>query len=337
MLFKIHSYLRVMQVFLTFDYELFFGSPTGSVQKCLLEPTRYLREIAKKHAVPMTFFVDIGYIVALQRNCHEFPQLQSDLEAVLNDLNTLQSEGHSLQLHIHPHWEKAFYNGSQWIIQAEGCYKLADFSQEEAASIVRKYYAALRDVVSNPITTFRAGGWCIQPFSLLKDVFKELGISIDTTVFPGGKLESKHYYFDFTTVPPFSDCYRFENDVCTPQKDGFFTEFPIAAWRYSPLFFWQLYGWGRLQPKQHKMMGDGSYIPQPGRKKSGLTSFTWNHVSTDGYFAKLLHQQAKTYANKGVKHFVTIGHPKSNTLYSLRQLERFIARNKSHYQFVAFK
>ncbi len=174
-----------MQVFLTFDYELFFGAKTGTVEKCLIEPTEQLMDIAQKNGIPLTFFVDIGYILALKRFVSSFPNLQHDLHVVEAQLERMNRLGHSIQLHIHPHWEKAVYDGDQWIIRAEGCYKLSDFEQVEAERIVRLYYQALSVYSARKLNTFRAGGWCIQPFSQVKEVFKELGITQDTTVFPG--------------------------------------------------------------------------------------------------------------------------------------------------------
>ena len=56
-----------MQIFLTYDYELFFGEPTGSVEKCIIEPTNLLREIAKRTGIKMIFFIDVGYLKKLNQ------------------------------------------------------------------------------------------------------------------------------------------------------------------------------------------------------------------------------------------------------------------------------
>ncbi len=44
-----------MNIFLTFDYELFFGEKTGTVEKCMINPTNELLKISKKYSIPMTF------------------------------------------------------------------------------------------------------------------------------------------------------------------------------------------------------------------------------------------------------------------------------------------
>ena len=325
-----------MRVMLTFDYELFFGTTTGTVEKCMIEPTNLLLDLCRKHAVRMTFFVDVGYLVRLEEYAPAHPELQKDLDLVKRQIAEMITLGCSVQLHIHPHWEKSSYRDGKWTIVTDGCYKLDDFPDAEIRQIVSQYYQYLASLTNEPVHSFRAGGWCIQPFSRLAEIFRELGIVCDTSVFPGGKFQSPHYDFDFSSVPAFSDAYRFDNDVCKPVEKGFFTEIPIASWRYSPAFYWKLYALGRMVPERHKMMGDGAFLAQPGRKRSVLTSFTWNHASSDGFYAGMLKKQAAVYDRKGIEHFVVIGHPKGLTLYAMEQLEAFAAVTKNKYAFISF-
>lgn len=324
-----------MNIFLTYDYELFFGESTGTVEKCLIEPTDRLLKLCKDFNIKMTFFVDVGYLIKLDEFADKFPELMEDRKKVQNQINEIISSGNDIQLHIHPHWEKTYYNDGKWYIVTDGAYKLDDFSDEEIHRIVKSYKKYIDDITGRKTTTFRAGGWCIQPFSRLHQIFKELEIKYDSSVFPGGKFSSKHYSFDFTNAPKKSH-YRFETDECLEQKDGFFTEYPISSMRYSPLFYWRLYILGRLFPLQHKMLGDGSFLAQPGRKKSVLSNFTWNHVSSDGYYASKLEQCTLKFHEKGSSEMVVIGHPKSMTNYSFRILEKFLESNHNKHRFIAF-
>src|SRR3989338_4810039 len=233
-----------MHVLFTFDYELFFGAGTGSVEKCMIEPTAALLHLSKTYNVGMTFFVDVGYLLKLEEFAPNHSQLQADLIKVKTQIAEMVSLGCSVQLHIHPHWEKSSYDGQKWQIVTNNCYKLDDFSDTEIEQIVKRYYLYLYELTN-------------QPF------------------------HSPHYDFDFTAVQAYSPAYRFEMDVCVAEPNGSFTEYPIASWNYSPVFYWKLYILGRLQPRRHKMIGDGSFLAQPGRKKSVLTNFPWNHVSAD--------------------------------------------------------
>ncbi len=68
----------MMNIFLTYDYELFFGEESGSVDKCMIEPTNELLKIAKEFNIKMTFFVDIGYLIKLKEFLPNNPELQLD-------------------------------------------------------------------------------------------------------------------------------------------------------------------------------------------------------------------------------------------------------------------
>ncbi|MEX2483284.1 MAG: hypothetical protein WED10_01915 [Brumimicrobium sp.] len=325
-----------MNLLLTFDYELFFGKPTGTPQKCLLEPTRKLIEIARKHEVKFTFFIDIGYLMQLEKQQNKFDLLKEQRESILYQIKTLQNEGHDLQLHIHPHWDYATFDGENWQIEIDGHYKLSDFSKEKSTEIIIRYKYALENLLGHKVSGFRAGGWCLQPFSQFKDAFKENEILVDSTVFPGASLKSKHYYFDFKNAPT-KGRYRFEDDLCKEDENGTFLELPIGGYQYHPIFFWQLYILGRLIPNQHKMIGDGNFIAQPGKKYTSLKKKTWDHVSCDGFYAQKLNAITKKFALQGRSDLVIIGHPKSMTYFSFEKLDKYIEKNKMKHIFITLR
>jgi hypothetical protein len=324
-----------VNIFLTFDYELFFGSSTGSVEKCLLSPTNRLLELSRKYGVKMTFFVDVGYLIKAREFSSDSAALMKDVVAVETQLKEIVATGNDVQLHIHPHWERSVYKNDQWHIQTDGAYKLSDFSADEKRRIVLDYKKYLDELIGYKTKAFRAGGWCIQPFNELEIIFKEAEIKYDSSVFPGGKFSSTHYAFDFTKAP--KKCsYRFQSDVCQEDANGDFVEYPISSMNYSPFFYWRLYMLGRLFPEQHKMLGDGDFLAQPGRKRSVLTNFTWNHVSSDGYYVSKLKKYLNRSLKKRDKQMVSIGHPKSMTNYSFRKLANFIEEHHKKHNFETF-
>jgi hypothetical protein len=291
--------------------------------------------MARKHNAPMTFFVDIGYIIALERQLNEFAILKMDYNLVTDQIQEMIVAGCDVQLHIHPHWEKSHFDGEKWQIVTKNAYKLTDFEAEERERIIRTYKAKLDFIIGRKTDTFRAGGWCIQPFDQLEKLLQELDIKFDSSIFNNGHFESGEYSFDFRNAPT-KDQYRFQNDVCLENVNGFFTEFPIGSYRYSPLFYWRLYILGRLNPTDHKMIGDGIFMSQPGRKKQVLTHFTWNHASTDGFYATKMSKITEIALQKKQNNLVFIGHPKSCTLYSLALLNSYIAKFKNSCRFTTF-
>lgn len=323
-----------MNIYITLDYEIYFGENHGTVEKCIIQPTSELIRIAEKYNVHFSFFVDCGFILKLDEYRKKFPQLENDYKAITEQVHYLSAKGHDIQLHIHPHWEDSYYNGERWVIDVKR-YKLVDFTETEIADIVYRYKKILTDITGKTIFTYRAGGWCLQPFNKLKKAFKENNISLDSSVFKNGFYVSENYNYDFRTAPD-KDIYRFENDPSKEDLNGSFTELPITGIKNSPLFFWTLFLLGRKNPHLHKPLGDGRAMPAPGYRKKLLTQTTENPVSIDGYNARLLERSLKRSLKKSFKNMVVIGHPKALSRYSIQKLEEFVKKNKENHNFTTY-
>jgi hypothetical protein len=323
-----------MNIYITLDYEIYFGEKHGSVEKCIIYPTSELMRIAEKHDVRFSFFVDCGFILKLNEFRKQYPELEKDYQAIIKQVKYLSDTGHDIQLHIHPHWEDSYYDGKSWIIDVKR-YKLADFNEKEIGDIVFRYKKVLVDITNKPVFAFRAGGWCLQPFWKLKKSFKENNITLDSSVFRNGFYTSEQYSYDFRNAPN-KDIYRFEDDVVVENEKGFFTELPISPIKNSPLFFWKLFLLGRKNPHLHKPLGDGQAMPAPGYRKKLLTRYTNNPVSIDGYNAHILNQALNTLQTKQLQHMVVIGHPKALSRYSIQKLEEFVIRQKANHNFTTY-
>jgi len=323
-----------MNIYITLDYEIYFGENPGTVEKCIIQPTAELIRIAEKHDVRFSFFVDSGFILKLEEYKKKFPQLEKDYTTVVEQVQYLSKTGHDIQLHIHPHWEDSYYNGESWVINTSR-YKLADFNEEQIQDIVYRYKKVLVDITGKTIFTYRAGGWCLQPFSKLLNAFKQAEIRTDSSVFRNGFYFSEQYNYDFRGAPD-KDCYRFEEDPVKEVENGYFTELPISEIRNSPLFFWRLFLLGRWNPYLHKPLGDGRAMAAPGQRKKLLTQYTNNTVSVDGYNAHLLQTSLKRMIKRKKKHMVVIGHPKALSRYSILKLEQFVESNKSIHPFTTY-
>jgi hypothetical protein len=105
-----------MNIYITLDYEIYFGENHGSVEKCILFPTSELIRIAEKNHVHFCFFVDAGFILKLDEYRIKYPVLEKDYQAIINQEKYLSDTGHDIQLHIHPHWEDSFFDGNRWVM-----------------------------------------------------------------------------------------------------------------------------------------------------------------------------------------------------------------------------
>lgn len=317
-----------MKIALTWDYELFFGERSGSVEQCMLEPTDRLLKLADKYHIPFTFFPDAGCLIKFE----EQVDCRQELEQIKNQIRSWDANGHETGLHIHPHWEKSIWKAGSWVHDLS-FYKLSDFSAEEASGVVVRYADYMNSLLSQPMQSYRAGGWCAQPFAPVAESMKKAGIRLDSSVFKGGKNTTEPYQYDFTKTPN-KPHWQFTDNPAVANPEGLFTELPIASMKYSPLFFWKLFVLGRLNPMHHKPMGNGLPAKGGGSKKTLLTRSHCLCVSADGYFStQLNHALRKAEQNKD-PFMVVIGHPKALTLFGLKTLEAFIARNHRNHEFV---
>jgi peptidoglycan/xylan/chitin deacetylase (PgdA/CDA1 family) len=318
-----------MKTLLTFDYEVYFGERTGSVERCLLEPTDALARVAERHGAPLVFFVDVGYLLALRREMRRDAQLRLAHDAICRQLAALVRSGHELQLHVHPHWEDARWTGAEWKLDLAR-YALHAFAPHEVGDIVRRYLEALRDV-GGPTAgrAFRAGGWVIQPFDRLREALRLAGVAIDSTVYPGGHRGGNVQPYDFRGAPARSR-WRFEHDPLVEDASGYFLEVPIASREVKPSFFWRLALAKKAGGPYYRAYGDGRAIAMDGGDLANkLTKPSTSVVSLDGYKASLVEDAAEDYRSRGLEDFVVIGHPKALSPFSLERLDQFLAGGKA--------
>lgn len=317
-----------MNIFLTLDYELFFGSNSGTQEKSIIYPTNRLLELLDKYGIKASFFIDSGYIIKLDEYRNKYEVLEKDYQNIITQIKDLSEDGHDIQLHIHPHWEDSYHDGAKWVIDTTR-YRIHEFSDSEIDDIVYRYKKVITDIVGDKVFTFRAGGWCMQPFDKLRNALKKHNIWLDSTVFYGGKNDSITHYFDFTKAPK-KDFWKFEEDPLLENENGFFTEIPINSYKVLPLFFWKLAFARKFGGNKHKAFGDGGAAGgSKWDKIRMLTQPTNSIVSIDGYKASYLQDAFDKFKrNKENKNFVIIGHPKAMSEYSLEKLEEFIEQNQ---------
>lgn len=323
-----------MKVYLTFDYELFFGVHSGTASSCIIEPTNRLLEIAAKHGIYLNFFIDSGYLLALEKYSIRYPSVDYEKKTVYAQINQLVKAGHDCQLHIHPHWEDSYFDGKVWVMKTDR-YRLDHFSDEQIIDIVTRYHAITQQVANKKPIAYRAGGWCLPNWDKLNKTFKKLGVWIESTVYENGCIEEGQIKFDFRNAPAL-DQWMFEEDPLVESPFGYFLELPISSVKLSPLFFWNLYVRGRLNRSLHKGMGDGIPMAQKSTKKKVLTAYSQQALSCDGYYASLLEKEFHVRSSKKEDTMVIIGHPKAQSAFSLATLDEFILNVKETATFTRY-
>lgn len=280
--------LRKKKAILSFDYELFFGDRSGTVKKSLIEPTNTLLNAMDSVGAKGNFFIDWQMLKYLKKENKE--RTLKDYELIRKQIHDIINRGHRIELHIHPHWVDARYNGDgTWDFSEFRHYSLNSFSINEIIAIFNEGNELLRSIAREvdpkyELCAFRAGGWAVQPFDKVRYGMDAVGIKIDSSVMPGYKIICQDSRCDFLNAPVKREgYYEFSNDVCIEDTKGKYIEIPITT--IKPNFILRLIrktskilgmNFGTLADGTHyrsKDIPERSYVPE---KKIAATISYYN-------------------------------------------------------------
>lgn len=302
------------------DYELFFHR-SGSVEKCLFEPCDALLGMAETLGLKISFFVDAGMILSMQRHA------AATADRVRKHVASLAAAGHEIALHIHPHWEDTRRVNGAWDFSSTR-FQLRDFSDDEAAEIVASYANCLGDLAGQSPTSYRAGGFCVEPFAKIRTALLDAGINIDSSVVPGAWVKGSDKGFDFRGAPT-DEWWFFDESPMVPKEGGPFLELPIPTQILPFYYYWKLIP-AKVLKRPAENFGDG-YAKKPGTKEilrrlAGLSRRA--ELSID--YAQVDYLLAARNLRKRRKILQLMGHPKMISQHSLDILKDYVTRTGIH-------
>ena len=330
------------RTYITFDYELFLGKETGTVENSLLRPTeRYvaLADSCQKKQVKFVFFVDTLYLLKLKEFSRTSPQLLTDYQSITKQLKDLVSKGHDAQLHLHPQWFYASYNddNAKWDLDFEH-YKLSDCPLPDVEKMLKESLEELEQITGYRPTAFRAGGYCFPTDPEYVELFRKYGVVEDSSVRMGVKAVGKYQSYDYSTVTGFYS-YRFSGSITQKDDSGVFTEYPISVIKVNPVrYFAQTIRARRKHAAQLRVMGDGkgvgTTLPRSQRWLQTIKRFfnpVYMSASVDSTNAMWLNEVYEQAMKAKSDTMVIIGHPKNCTDFGLKGLEEFVRNRTCNY------
>jgi hypothetical protein len=315
------------------DYELFFHR-SGTIERCLFEPCEALLASARRHGFRITFYVDVGMLLRMRALAPQHRHLGAQADRVRRHLETLVREGHELGLHVHPHWDDSRYADGEWSF-AGTRYSLREFPPDEAAELVRRYARALAEAGGAAPASYRAGGFCVEPWDRAAGALADCGIDVDSSVVPGAYLDDPEKGFDFRGVPG-TAAWRFATSPSVAEPAGGFIEIPITPQKLPFGYYW-----GRLAERlagrrRGRPFGDGMAKPigraEVLRRLAGASRQA--ELSVDEPKALTLPKLAASGPPVALWH--VMGHPKNLSRRSLELFEQTIrARGITRFETVA--
>lgn len=290
---------------ITFDYEVFLGQQTGTIENCVIKPTRSILEILKKNNAKAIFFADATWLLFLKEN------FEFDFEIVSEQLKTIIKSGSSVELHLHPQWIDADSIGDNIVFKSFNHYSLHSLTHLEILALFKESIELLESITNQNITCFRAGGFCIEPFSQIKNAFETFEIKYDFSVAPGMRLkEGNEYDFNFFDAPNLQ-YYHFENDTRNPEPNGRFVELPLSVYQNNPIY--RLTNKLQIRLKKDRIFGDGKGIQEKSyyflRSLSRRLDFSKTFLTIDKTYTVFFKYLLMTHFRRfGL--LVIISHPK---------------------------
>jgi peptidoglycan/xylan/chitin deacetylase (PgdA/CDA1 family) len=326
-------------ILLTFDFELFLGEKSGSVENSLIKPTKAILDVLKKHDLSPLFFVDTIYLHRLKEIALSHPRAKDDYNQIVELLREVIIHKGYLFHHIHPHWLDAVYDATnnQWDLTNKSKFTLGQLTESEIQLVFHQSQEILNELYAYhkkpKFLGFRAGGLYAQPFGAYKKYFIEHGISIDSSVLLGAHSSNAlhGYAFDYTNCPN-STIYRFSNDICNKDSNGPFIEFAINQFEMKGIpkiingIFYRL----NKHNQKWQRFGDGSSSGNIIRSKSSQSRFR----TTETFSIELLNDfKARLYfiQLRKVNYINILSHPKLFSQANIDAFDKFLGNSIRNY------
>jgi len=319
-------------ILLTFDYELFLGKRSGSIDRCVIEPTGKIIKVLNQYKAKAIFFVDTAWLVRLKEITINNSKAKEDYDRVVTQLHQLVKDGHYIFNHLHPHWIDAKYieKINQWDLSDSSRYRFNSLDNKTKSELFAKTSLLLKNIIESVVKDYdtdgyRAGGWSIQPFDEFKPYFQQYGIKFDFSVMTGMKSITTAQQYDFSGI--FAEQpYRFSDDFVA-SVSGEFTEFPINNIVISsPTLFLSRIMLKYLHLKGDTGSGDGTSVLR--EVLDGMTN------SAEMLSLELLtYPKLSAYLGFLRKHSYMhfISHPKMLSAHNINTFARFMKKAFSEY------
>jgi hypothetical protein len=170
------------------DWEV-YGDGSGDYFEVQHKPLQEMLTVVEGHGAKVTVMAEVGQQWGhreLGRTAPWAAKVADAWEEIVRDAVRRKSD---VQLHLHPQWINAAYDGSRWRLHLEN-WSIASLPSDVIEAVLRRGKEYLESTIK-PVDAgyqciaFRAGAYCIEPSSKVIPALRNAGIRCDTSVTKG--------------------------------------------------------------------------------------------------------------------------------------------------------
>lgn len=329
----------MINIALTFDYELFLGENHFSEKEILFDTTEQIMRILESKNIKATFFVDV---------CSALRYRQMGMNEYVNSMSQqvcdMYRRGFDPQLHIHSNWLKSNYCNGSWAFDTAS-YRLHTF-EDNIGDVVKKGIEYLSESVNHEfpeykVIAYRAGGYCLQPSSVIVSVLKKEGIQIDSSVAAYSSCYTEERFYDYKDMPKTPNWCIAPNQQWNCSSDSEEGVYEVPVWSiHNPII-------GRILHKDRVLFPKdtlkGKYIQTGGASKSNIMKTVFNYITGRTLFSldalaapimwKIIRDLERKYKNA---YIAVVSHPKLYGENAFKNLESFVGEATRYNKTVRF-
>jgi len=178
------------------------GNGSGDPRVLQFAPMRRLREVYQKFGIRGSFNAEVMQQLTYRNLQGRFPELKAIADEWEEVVTDSFRQGHDIQLHLHPQWTGAEYQGQgSWNLR--GDWSILNYSRQQIRALLvsgKEFLETLLRKVDPGYScvSFRAGSWCAAPSDSLFPVLGELGFIFDISIVPGIVYDTPQVKLDYT-------------------------------------------------------------------------------------------------------------------------------------------
>lgn len=178
------------------------GNGSGDPRVLQFEPMRKLVSIFNRHGIRGSFNVEVMQQLVHRKLQDDFPELEQIADEWEEVVTESFRHGHDIQLHLHPQWQDAIYEGrGQWHL--DGDWSILNYPADQMKTMLEAGKRYLENLLRpiNPqysCVSFRAGSWCAAPSDSLLPILSELGFVFDMSIVAGIRYDTPQVRLDYT-------------------------------------------------------------------------------------------------------------------------------------------